>query len=56
MAITSAVCNSFKQEILVGTHNFTASSGNSFKLALFTSSATLNELHIADTIVINFFS
>ena len=43
MAITSAVCNSFKQEILVGTHNFTASSGNSFKLALFTSSATLNK-------------
>ena len=41
MAITSAVCNSFKQEILVGTHNFTASSGNSFKLALYTSSASL---------------
>ena len=43
MAITSAVCNSFKQEILVGTHNFTASSGNAFKLALYTSSATLNK-------------
>ena len=43
MAITSAICNSFKQEILVGTHNFTASSGNSFKLALYTSSATLNK-------------
>ena len=43
MAITSAICNSFKQEILVGTHNFTASSGNAFKLALFTSSATLNK-------------
>ncbi len=41
MAISSAVCNSFKQEILVGTHNFTASSGNSFKLALYTSSASL---------------
>ena len=41
MAITSAICNSFKQEILVGTHNFTASSGNSFKLALYTSSASL---------------
>ena len=41
MAISSAVCNSFKQEILVGTHNFTASSGNSFKLAMFTSSASL---------------
>ena len=41
MTIASAVCNSFKQEILVGTHNFTASSGNAFKLALYTSSASL---------------
>ena len=41
MAITSAICNSFKQEILVGTHNFTASSGHTFKIALFTSSASL---------------
>ena len=41
MAISTAMCTSFKQEILVGTHNFTASSGNTFKLALFTSSATL---------------
>ena len=41
MAITSAICNSFKQEILVGTHNLTASSGNTFKIALYTSSASL---------------
>jgi hypothetical protein len=41
MTISSAVCNTFKQEILVGTHNFTASSGNAFKLALYTSSASL---------------
>tara|TARA_R100000322_G_scaffold135392_1_gene91317 strand:- start:1502 stop:1939 length:438 start_codon:yes stop_codon:yes gene_type:complete len=41
MAITSAVCTSFKQEILVGTHNFTATTGNSFKIALYTSSASL---------------
>jgi len=41
MAITSAVCTSFKQEILVGTHNFTATSGNTFKIALFTSDASL---------------
>ena len=41
MAIASAICNSFKQEILVGTHNFTASSGNAFKLALYTSSASM---------------
>ena len=41
MAISSAICTSFKQEILVGTHNLTASSGNTFKIALFTSSASL---------------
>jgi hypothetical protein len=35
------MCTSFKQEILVGTHNFTATSGNTFKLALYTSSASL---------------
>jgi len=43
MAITSAVCNSFKTEILTAVHNFTASSGNTFNLALYTSSATLNK-------------
>ena len=43
MAITSAVCNSFKVEVLQGIHNFTASSGNTFNLALYTSSATLNK-------------
>ena len=43
MAITSAICNSFKTEILTGTHNFTASTGDTFKLALYTSSATLNK-------------
>ena len=41
MAITSAICTSFKQEILVGTHNFTATSGDTFKIALFTSDASL---------------
>jgi len=43
MAITSAICNSFKVEILTGTHNFTASSGDTFNLALYTSSATINK-------------
>ena len=49
MAITSAICNSFKTEILTGTHNFTASSGNTFNLALYTSSATLNKSTTAYT-------
>ena len=43
MAITSAICNSFKTEILTATHNFTASTGNTFNLALYTSSATLSK-------------
>jgi hypothetical protein len=41
MAITSAVCTSFKVELLKGEHDFTASTGDTFKIALFTSSATL---------------
>ena len=41
MAISSAICTSFKQEILVGTHNCTAASGDTFKIALYTSSASL---------------
>jgi|TARA_R110000868_G_scaffold71286_2_gene208966 hypothetical protein len=41
MAITQAMCTSFKVQLMTGTHNFTASSGNSFKLALYTSSASL---------------
>ena len=42
MAITQAMCTSFKQELMVGTHNFTASSGDTFKVALYTSSVTLS--------------
>lgn len=41
MAITQAMCTSFKKELLEGTHNFKNSGGSTFKLALFTSSATL---------------
>tara|TARA_R100001015_G_C4577793_1_gene134782 strand:- start:333 stop:761 length:429 start_codon:yes stop_codon:yes gene_type:complete len=42
MAITQAMCTSFKKELLEAKHNFLASGGNSFKLALYTSSATIN--------------
>jgi len=42
MAITSAVCNSFKTEVLQAVHNFT-NGGNTFNLALYTSSATLDK-------------
>ena len=43
MAITQAVCNSFKVEILKGLHNFTATTGNTFKLALYDNEATLSK-------------
>ena len=49
MAITSAICNSFKTEILTAVHNFTASTGNTFNLALYTSSATLSKSTTAYT-------
>ena len=42
MAISQAMCTSFKKELMTATHNFTASTGNSFKLALYTSAATLS--------------
>ena len=43
MAITSAICSSFKQELLEGKHDFQTSGngGHSFKIALYTSSASL---------------
>jgi len=41
MANTSAICSSFKQELLQGKHNFAASGGDTFKIALYDSSATL---------------
>ena len=54
MTITSAICNSFKTEILQGGHNFNDSSGaptgNTFKIALYSSdSATLNKSTTAYT-------
>jgi len=42
MAITQAIANSFKKELLEGEHNFSSSSGDVFKLALYVSTATLN--------------
>jgi len=42
LAITQAMCTSFKVELLQGIHNFTTSTGDVFKLALYTSTATLD--------------
>ena len=41
MAITSAICTSFKVELLKGVHDFTATTGDTFKIALYDSDATL---------------
>ena len=42
MAITQALANAFKKQLLEGDHNFKSSGGDKFKIALYTSSATLN--------------
>lgn len=36
------MCTSFKQELMVGTHDFTASTGNTFKLALYDNNASFD--------------
>tara|TARA_R110000744_G_scaffold239459_1_gene356874 strand:- start:391 stop:828 length:438 start_codon:yes stop_codon:yes gene_type:complete len=43
------MCTSFKQQLLQGVHNFTAGSGNTFKLALYTNSASFNAATTAYT-------
>ena len=42
MAITQAMCTSFKAELLLAVHDFRATGGDTFKLALYTSSADLD--------------
>ena len=41
MANTSAICSSFKQELLQGKHDFDSSGGDTFKIALYDSDASL---------------
>lgn len=41
-AITTAIATSFKVELMKATHDFTLSTGDTFKLALYTSSATMD--------------
>ena len=42
MAITTnAICNSFKKQLLGGEHDFDSSGGDTYKLAMYTSVATL---------------
>lgn len=41
MAITTAMCTSFKKELLEAKHDFNSVGGDTFKIALYTSAATL---------------
>jgi hypothetical protein len=49
MAISQAACSSFKQQLLLGVHDFRATSGDTFKLALYTASANLGSATTAYT-------
>ncbi len=49
MAITQAMCTSFKKEILEAKHNFLLSGGSTFKIPLYTSSASLGAATTAYT-------
>ena len=49
MAITQAVCDSFKKELLEGEHDFRSSGGDQFKLALYGASASLSNTTTAYT-------
>ena len=42
MANTQSMCTSFKKQLLEAEHNFKSSGGSTFKIALYTSSATLD--------------
>jgi len=50
MAFTgNFMCTSFKKELMTGTHNFTTSTGDTFKLALYTNSASFTAATTAYT-------
>lgn len=42
MAITQSMCSSFKAELMLAVHDFRPTGGDTFKLALYTSSATID--------------
>lgn len=49
MAITQAICNSFKQQLFQAEHNFNNPGGNTFYLALYTAAATIDATTTAYT-------
>jgi hypothetical protein len=50
MAISQAACNSFKQQLMLAVHDFRATGGDTFKLALYTASANLGSGTTAYTV------
>ena len=42
MAITQAMCSSFKAELMLGVHDFRDASGDTFKIALYLSTADID--------------
>ena len=42
MAITQSMCTSFKAELMLAVHDFRPTGGDTFKLALYTSSASID--------------
>lgn len=42
MAITQSLCTSFRAEILLAVHDFRNTGGDTFKMALYSSAATIN--------------
>jgi len=49
MPITQAMCTSFKDQILEAVHDFRSSGGDTFKIALYSSAATLDATTTAYT-------
>lgn len=49
MAITQSMATSFKKQLFEGEHNFKAVGGSTFKIALYTSAATLDSATTAYT-------
>lgn len=49
MAVTQAMCTSFKRELLQGIHSFNAVGGHDFKIALYGGAATLGAATTAYT-------
>lgn len=50
MAITTDICTSFMEEMPVAEHDFTTSTGDTFRWALYTSAATLDATTTAYTV------